>query len=136
MRLLHDTLRLRAGLLEHQLRLPCRLLPAVGPELLGRHQRFVHRPLPLPIAAQLLLRALEPLVGLHPVAHQPLQLLGEVELELIHLGTVVPPHRPHELLGAHIERGEAEDLVAHRARSPNRIVPSRTIVAPSSTAVV
>ena len=43
-----------------------RLDPQIRPELLRGNQRVVHRSLTLPVRPELVLRALEPFLGLHP----------------------------------------------------------------------
>ena len=73
---------------------------------------------------------------LGPVAEQPLELLGDGELELVNLIPIVTAERPGEFLRPDVERGQVEGMVvAHVSRAPNRTVPNLIMVAPSSTAM-
>jgi hypothetical protein len=52
------------------------------------------------------------------------------------LGPVVSAECAGKFLGPDIQRGEVKSMiVTHAVRSPNNTVPTRIIVAPSSTAI-
>ena len=73
-------------------------------------------------------------IELGPLAEHPLELLRHPLLERIHERRVVPAEGARELVALDVVWRELEAVVRHPWRPPNRIVPNRTIVAPSSTA--
>ena len=68
-------------------------------------------------------------------AREPLHFLGDLIPELVDAGRIVAAQRPTEVVAPHIQRGKMKRFVYHLALAPKRVVPSRTIVAPSSTAI-
>ena len=76
------------------------------------------------------------LLVLSTVAQQAIQFLGYRQLEFVDLGPVVAAKHTSKFLGTDIQRRQMEGMiVGHVDRSPKRTVPSRIIVAPSSTAI-
>src|SRR3954463_8141736 len=133
---LQNFLCLGSGLAQHQLRLPLCLLPAVKPKLLRGDKCLVHCPLAIAEGTQLLLRTPKPLLVLGTIAQQPLQLFGDGLLELVDLGPGVAAQGAGELMRPPVERRQMERMIgAPASRSPNKMVPTRMIVAPSSTAI-
>ena len=130
-----ELLGLGPSALEDQLGLPVGLALDVGAELLRGDQGIVHGPLPVAEALELLHHALQPVAGLAALPPQPVELLRDPFLEVVHLGDVVAAQPSMELLVTHVVRAELEGFVRHCIRSPNSSVPSRIIVAPSSTAI-
>src|SRR5204863_444209 len=107
-------------------------------QLLRRHQRLVHGALALAVHPQLLAQRRQALVEHGLLAQDPLQLVGHARAKVLHAERLVPAQPAPELLLPDIERGEMERGLAHRvvaSLGPNRTVPKRITVAPSSTAV-
>src|SRR2546425_675770 len=104
-------------------------------QLLGRDQRLVHGPLPVPERPQLLAQRRQPLLQLRLLSQDALQLVGHAHPEVLHADRLVAAQRAAKLLLADVERRQAERVFAHGCLGPNRAVPNRIIVVPSSTAV-
>src|SRR5690606_15712390 len=126
-------LSLLLGSALRELRLTRRLLAHFLPHLLRGHQRFGQRALAVAVVLHLLVLARDPLVQRHVLAHQLFQAIGHEVEKVIHKGGIVAAHRTTEiaLLLSYLEWRQID----HCVRSPNRIVPSRSIVLPSSTAI-
>src|SRR5205085_8678153 len=62
------------------------------------------------------------------------ELVGDLLATIVHAPLIVPAHRLGELHAAHVDWRQPE-LVAHAGLAPKRMVPRRTSVAPSSTAI-
>jgi len=88
-----------------------------------------------PGRAELLDKPLGLLLEISVQPDEPLDLRGNLVAELIHACFVVPAQRRSEIVPADVDRCEMKSFVAHAWRAPNRMVPSLTIVAPSSTAI-
>ena len=132
--LTHQAKRVGLCLAQDGLGITIGLLLRGDPQLLRREQCFVHRTLPLTESPELLLEALQPFVQLQPLPDQTVEFFRDPGLELFHLCGIIPAKDALELLCPNIARGQVKRVVAHEPRSPNRRVPNRTIVAPSSTA--
>src|SRR5436309_214048 len=106
-------------------------------ELLRRDERLVHRALPLPVHTQLFPQGRQPLFEHRLLAQDPLELVRDAHAEVVDAQRLVAPQAAAELLLADVVRREVERVAAHvaaRSRGPNRTVPKRITVAPSSTA--
>ena len=132
---LDDALPFRLRLTDDELRLALGLLADLATQLLRRHQRIVERLVALAECAQLLVKA--PRLGVEILidSGQTLHLLRDLIPELIHARRVVAAQRPTEVVAAHVEWCQMKRFVNHYSLAPKRVVPSRTIVAPSSTAI-
>src|SRR5690606_7104565 len=102
-------------------------------QLLRGHHRLRQRRLPLAILLHLRLELCDPLLQPPRLVDHLLQAIRDQVEEQVHIRGAVPPERSREitLLLPNIDRRQVD----HFSRSPNRIVPSRTRVAPSSTAI-
>ena len=98
-------------------------------------QRVVERLVALAERAQLLVEA--PRLGVEILidARQPLHLLGDLIPELIDARGIVAAQRATEVVAPHVQWRKMKRFVDHLALAPKRVVPSRTMVAPSSTAI-
>src|SRR2546425_1019764 len=123
LRLAHDHLRLALGRRARRLA-----------QLLRRDQRLVHGALALAVRPQLLAQRRHPLLQHGPLAQDALQLVGHAHPEVLDAERLVAPQRAPEFLLADVVRRQVERVFAHVALGPNRAVPKRIIVAPSSTA--
>src|SRR5204863_8968707 len=106
-------------------------------ELSRRAERPVHRALAPPAPAQLAPQGRRTLLEQRLLAQAPLELGRDAHAEVVDAQRLVAPQAAAELLLAHVGRRGVERVAAHvaaRSRGPNRTVPKRITVAPSSTA--
>src|SRR3989454_4092472 len=99
--------------------------------------RLVHGALPLPVHTQLLPQGRQPLFEHRLLAQDPLELVRDAHAEVVDAQRLVAPQAAAELLLPDVVRRQVERVAAHvaaRSRGPNRTVPKRITVAPSSTA--
>src|SRR5690554_796851 len=127
-----DLLGLLLRLAARQLRIAQGLLPHFLAELLRTHERVGQRTLALLVIAKLLFELPDAVLVTEVLAHELLQSISHQLEEVVDQRGVVAAHCALEVafLLADFERCQID----HRSRSPKRTVPSRTIVAPSSTA--
>ena len=119
---------------DHDIGLARGLLLRRFAHLLRGDQGFVERLVSLAKGAQLFVEC--PRLGVEFLvrAHQSLDLVGDLLAKLVDPRRVVAAKRRTKFVAPDINRREMKPFVSHGVRSPNRTVPSRTIVAPSSTA--
>ena len=86
-------------------------------------------------AAKLVRDELRLLVENQVRSRQAFDLGRDLIAKLVHARLVVAAQRRPEIVAPDVDRCEMKAFVAHACRAPNRIVPSLTIVAPSSTAI-
>src|SRR5207245_356472 len=94
-------------------------------------------PPPLPLPPPPLPQCRQPLFAHRLLAQDPLELVRDAHAEVVDAQRLVAPQAAAELLLADVVRREVERVAAHvaaRSRGPNRTVPKRITVAPSSTA--
>ena len=128
-------LALRTRLAQDELRLSLGLLANFGAQLLRGHERLVERLVALAERAQLLVESAR--LGVELLIHprQTLELFRDLIPEVLHFLLVVAAKRlGAEVVASNVERREVKGFIGHRPLSPNRTVPRRTMVAPSSTA--
>src|SRR5690606_9666710 len=130
-----DAIAFGARLAQDELRLTIGLLADLRAQLLRGHQRIVQRLVPVAIGAQLLDRRLVLAIQLVVEADQPLQLLGHPRAEFLHPHGLVAAELSAKLLRPYVDGRQAEAFIYHVALAPKRTVPSRTMVAPSSSAI-
>jgi len=123
-----------ARLAQNQLRLAIGLFARLRAQLLRRDQRVVQRLVTLAECAQLLVESLGLRLEFLVHAAQPFEFVGDWIAELVHARLVVAAQRRPEVVAPRVHRCQMKGLVVHYALAPNRTVPNRTIVAPSSTA--
>jgi len=129
--------RLRLRFAHDDLSLALRRRARLFTQLLRRDERLVHRALALPVHAQLLTERRQPLFEHRLLAQDPLELVGHAHAEVLDAERLVAAQAAAELLLPHVVGREVERVAAHvaaRSRGPNRTVPKRITVAPSSTA--
>ena len=112
-----------------------RLLADLAAKLLRRDERVVDRLVALAKRAQLLVKAARLGVEILIDSRQALELLGDLLAELIDALGIEAAQGFPELVSPNVERREMEGFVNHAGLAPKRIVPRRTSVAPSSTAI-
>ena len=125
----------RARLAKDQLRLAIGLLARFGAQLLRGDERIIEGLVALTKRAQLFVKSLGLRLEFLVHARQPLQLIRDLVAELVHARLVVSAQRRPEVEAPRVHRCQMEGLVVHQVLAPNRTVPRRTIVAPSSTAI-
>src|SRR5262249_21978868 len=133
-RLVEEAFGLRACLADDELPFLFGLLPDLVAQLLRGDQRVIDRLVSFTKRSELFVKPARLGVEILIDARQPLELLGDLIAELVDALGIVAADRLAELVSARIERREMEGLVDHADRAPKRTVPSRTQVAPSSTA--
>jgi len=124
-------------------RLALRLLARLLPHLLRGDERLVQRAVALAERAQLLVEGARLLVQILVHACQALHLVGDLIAELVDARGIVAAQRATEVVAPNVERCEMKGFVDHgcrapcrsASRAPKRMLPRRTIVAPSSTAI-
>src|SRR5438445_231257 len=92
---------------------------------------------PASVHTQLFPQGRQPLFEHRLLAQDPLELVRDAHAEVLDAQRLVAPQAAAELLFADVVRREMERVAAHvaaRSRGPNRTVPKRITVAPSSTA--
>src|SRR5205823_5117041 len=132
---LDDSLALPLRLAKNQLCLALCLLADFTAQLLRRDQRIVQRLVALAERPQLLVKATRLRIEVLIDARQAFHLLGNLIPELIDARGIVAAQRAPKVVAPYIQRCKMKRFVDHLALAPKRVVPSRTIVAPSSTAI-
>src|SRR5262249_8916644 len=117
-----------------ELRFPLRLLTDFVAKLLRRNERLVDGFVALAKGPQLFVEAARLGLELLVDARQALQLFGHLLAELVDALWVEAAHGFAELVPSNVEWREMKRFVNHAGLAPNRAVPMRTNVAPSSTA--
>src|SRR5688500_12614610 len=128
-------LDLRAGFTHQQLRFPIGLLADLRAELLRGHEGVVEGLVAFAKRPELLHEPLGFLLEILVEPDEPLQLSRDLIAKRIDARLVIPAQCRSEIVAADVERCQMKGFVAHALRVPNRMVPSLTIVAPSSTAI-
>src|SRR5262249_7616914 len=112
-----------------------RLFADLAAQLLRRYQRVVDRLVALTEGTELFVKTARFGVELLVDARQPLELFGHLLAELIHTLGIEAAQRFSELVAPNVGGRGMEGFVDHAGLAPKRIVPRRTYVAPSSTAI-
>src|SRR2546425_8329323 len=129
-RLVQELRPLELRLLDHELALPARLLLDVLGQLLGGEERLLEDPLALLVVGDAGLDLGQLLLERVVLDDQPLELARDQVEERADLLLVEAPHLPGEPVAVDVDRCDLHALLL----SPKRARPTRTIVAPSSTA--
>ncbi len=130
-----DLVAFGLGFTKDELCLLVRLLANVPTQLLRGDQCFVERLVALTKGTELFVEPFRLVLQFLALLEEVLHLGGDLVAELVDARLVVATQRGAEVIPPDIQRSQMKGFVFHGVLAPNRIVPRRTIVAPSSTAI-